>query len=89
MTHESDTPAGGAPALRFLPARRPRIGQSSILLGSILSMSTFPALSAFAETGATIRSPAQDGADVVRKALDPAAVPSNLLMKRTIADELL
>jgi carboxymethylenebutenolidase len=29
------------------------------------------------------------GAEVARKALDPAAVPSNLLMKRTIADELL
>jgi len=28
------------------------------------------------------------GAEVARKALDPAAVPSNLLMKRTIADEL-
>ena len=29
------------------------------------------------------------GVEVARKALDPAAVPSNLLMKRTIADELL
>ena len=29
------------------------------------------------------------GVDVARKALDPAAVPSNLLMKRTINDELL
>ena len=29
------------------------------------------------------------GAEVARKALDPAAVPSNLLMKRTIGDELL
>jgi carboxymethylenebutenolidase len=29
------------------------------------------------------------GAEVARKALDPAAVPSNLLMKRTIADDLL
>jgi carboxymethylenebutenolidase len=29
------------------------------------------------------------GAEVARKVLDPAAVPSNLLMKRTIADELL
>jgi carboxymethylenebutenolidase len=29
------------------------------------------------------------GAEVARKALDPAAVPSNRLMKRTIADELL
>jgi carboxymethylenebutenolidase len=29
------------------------------------------------------------GAEVARKALEPAAVPSNLLMKRTIADELL
>jgi carboxymethylenebutenolidase len=29
------------------------------------------------------------GAETARKALDPAAVPSNLLMKRTIADELL
>lgn len=29
------------------------------------------------------------GAEAARKALDPAAVPSNLLMKRTIADELL
>jgi carboxymethylenebutenolidase len=29
------------------------------------------------------------GAEVARKALDLAAVPSNLLMKRTIADELL
>jgi carboxymethylenebutenolidase len=29
------------------------------------------------------------GVEVVRKALDPTAVPSNLLMKRTITDELL
>jgi carboxymethylenebutenolidase len=29
------------------------------------------------------------GAEVARKALDPTAVPSNLLMKRPIADELL
>jgi hypothetical protein len=29
------------------------------------------------------------GAEVARKMLDPTAVPSNLLMKRTIADELL
>jgi hypothetical protein len=29
------------------------------------------------------------GVEVARKALDPAAVPSNLLMKRTITDELL
>jgi carboxymethylenebutenolidase len=29
------------------------------------------------------------GVEVARKVLDPAAVPSNLLMKRTIADELL
>jgi carboxymethylenebutenolidase len=29
------------------------------------------------------------GVEVARKALDPAAVPSNLLMKRTINDELL
>ncbi len=29
------------------------------------------------------------GAETAHKALDPAAVPSNLLMKRTIADELL
>ena len=29
------------------------------------------------------------GAETARKALEPAAVPSNLLMKRTIADELL
>ncbi len=29
------------------------------------------------------------GTEAARKALDPAAVPSNLLMKRTIADELL
>jgi carboxymethylenebutenolidase len=29
------------------------------------------------------------GVEVARKALDPAAVPSNLLMKRTIEDELL
>jgi carboxymethylenebutenolidase len=29
------------------------------------------------------------GVEVARKALDPAAVPSNLLMKRTIADDLL
>jgi carboxymethylenebutenolidase len=29
------------------------------------------------------------GAEVARKALEPAAVPSNLLMKRTLADELL
>jgi carboxymethylenebutenolidase len=29
------------------------------------------------------------GAEAARKALDPAAVPSNGLMKRTIADELL
>src|SRR5262245_49255848 len=29
------------------------------------------------------------GVEVARKALDPTAVPSNLLMKRTIADELL
>jgi hypothetical protein len=29
------------------------------------------------------------GAEAARKALEPAAVPSNLLMKRTIADELL
>lgn len=29
------------------------------------------------------------GAEAARKALDPAAVPSNLLMKRTITDELL
>ena len=29
------------------------------------------------------------GADAARKALDPAAVPSNLLMKRTINDDLL
>jgi hypothetical protein len=29
------------------------------------------------------------GVEAARKALDPAAVPSNLLMKRTIADELL
>jgi carboxymethylenebutenolidase len=29
------------------------------------------------------------GVEVARKALDPAAVPSNLLMKRTISDELL
>ena len=29
------------------------------------------------------------GVEVARKALDPAAVPSNLLMKRTLADELL
>jgi carboxymethylenebutenolidase len=29
------------------------------------------------------------GAEVARKALDPAAVQSNLLMKRTIADDLL
>jgi len=29
------------------------------------------------------------GVEVAHKALDPAAVPSNLLMKRTIADELL
>jgi carboxymethylenebutenolidase len=29
------------------------------------------------------------GAESARKALDPAAVPSNLLMKRTITDELL
>jgi carboxymethylenebutenolidase len=29
------------------------------------------------------------GVEVARKALDPEAVPSNLLMKRTIADELL
>jgi carboxymethylenebutenolidase len=29
------------------------------------------------------------GVEVARKAVDPAAVPSNLLMKRTIADELL
>jgi len=29
------------------------------------------------------------GAETVRKALDPRAVPSNLLMKRTIADDLL
>jgi carboxymethylenebutenolidase len=29
------------------------------------------------------------GAEAARKLLDPAAVPSNLLMKRTIADELL
>ena len=29
------------------------------------------------------------GVEVARKALDPAAVPSNLLMKRTIADQLL
>ena len=29
------------------------------------------------------------GVEVARKALDPVAVPSNLLMKRTIADELL
>jgi len=29
------------------------------------------------------------GVEVARKALDPAAVASNLLMKRTIADELL
>ena len=27
--------------------------------------------------------------EAARKALEPAAVPSNLLMKRTIADELL
>ena len=29
------------------------------------------------------------GAEAARKALDPAAVPSNLLMKRTTTDELL
>jgi len=29
------------------------------------------------------------GAEAARKMLDPAAVPSNLLMKRTITDELL
>jgi len=29
------------------------------------------------------------GVEVAHKALDPAAVPSNFLMKRTIADELL
>jgi hypothetical protein len=29
------------------------------------------------------------GVEVARKARDPAAVASNLLMKRTIADELL
>jgi carboxymethylenebutenolidase len=29
------------------------------------------------------------GVEVARKALDPAAIPSNLLMKRTISDELL
>lgn len=29
------------------------------------------------------------GAETARKALDPASVPSNLLMKRTITDELL
>ena len=29
------------------------------------------------------------GVEVARKALDPAAVPSNLLMKRTITDDLL
>ena len=29
------------------------------------------------------------GAEVAHKALDPAAMPSNLLMKRTIADESL
>ncbi len=29
------------------------------------------------------------GAEVARKALNPAAVPSNVLMQRTIADELL
>jgi carboxymethylenebutenolidase len=29
------------------------------------------------------------GVEAARKALDPAAVPSNLLMKRTINDELL
>jgi hypothetical protein len=29
------------------------------------------------------------GAEVARKALDPAAAPSNLLMKRPIADDLL
>jgi carboxymethylenebutenolidase len=29
------------------------------------------------------------GVEAARKALDPAAVPSNLLMKRTIADDLL
>jgi carboxymethylenebutenolidase len=29
------------------------------------------------------------GAEAARKALEPAAVPSNLLMERTIADELL
>jgi hypothetical protein len=29
------------------------------------------------------------GAPAARKMLDPTAVPSNLLMKRTIADDLL
>jgi hypothetical protein len=29
------------------------------------------------------------GVETARKMLDPDAVPSNLLMKRTIADELL
>ena len=29
------------------------------------------------------------GAETARKTLDPESVPSNLLMKRTIADELL
>jgi hypothetical protein len=29
------------------------------------------------------------GAEAARKILDPAAVPSNLLMKRTIRDDLL